>query len=291
MTERVVVYVPAYNVSVFLDECIAAIRAQTYPVADIVVIDDGSTDDSASIAERCGARVIRHPRNLGLSAARNTAFREIDAPFIASLDADCVAEPDWLARLMPHMENPSMAGAGGTLIERNRDGVANAWRAAHMEQSLGPEPVHCPHMLFGNNNVFRRRAILEVGSYPVDERYRTNNEDYYISRRLREQGWRLQYDPRARVHHGRTDDVASINRTYWRWFFLHRPRPSSPKGLLKKTVMNLRYAATFARRDVEAKRWGLVPFDLAVFPAYQTYHDIAHLLDARAAARPSGGSR
>lgn len=278
MKPPVVLYVPAYNVARFLPACLAAARAQTYALQEIVVIDDGSTDESASVAEAHGARVIRHPRNLGLAQARHTAFREIDAPLIASLDADCQPEPTWLAILMHAMRNPAVAGACGVLIESHRDGLADGWRASHMPQTQGRRRIHCPAMIFGNNNVFRRQAVLEAGNYPLDTVYRTNNEDYFISRRLRERGWRLQYEPTARVFHARTDSTMSIARTYWRWWFLHRILPNSLRRTIAKSRDNASRGVECARRDLRTGRWRLVAFDMLLFPLLQSFFDIDYYL-------------
>src|SRR5262249_51166246 len=95
---RITAYVPAYNAAQFLAGCIESLLAQTLVPTEILVIDDGSSDNSVEIAQRYPrVRVIRHDRNRGLAAARNTAFRSAECELIASLDADCIAEPSWLA--------------------------------------------------------------------------------------------------------------------------------------------------------------------------------------------------
>ena len=88
------VYIPAYNVAEFLPKSIECLLAQTLTPDEILVVDDGSRDASAEIATRYSkVTLIRHEQNRGLAAARNTAFRSARNEFIASLDADCVADP------------------------------------------------------------------------------------------------------------------------------------------------------------------------------------------------------
>jgi glycosyltransferase involved in cell wall biosynthesis len=100
----ITVYIPAYNVARFLPTAIESLLAQTLVPAEIVIVDDGSKDDSASVAQRYPqVTVVRHERNSGLAAARNTAFRVARGEFVASLDADCVAEPTWLEKLSQHL--------------------------------------------------------------------------------------------------------------------------------------------------------------------------------------------
>ena len=68
---RISVVIPAYNAARFLPRCLASVFAQTLKPDEVIVVDDGSTDDTAALAAALGARVISRP-NGGLSAARNT---------------------------------------------------------------------------------------------------------------------------------------------------------------------------------------------------------------------------
>src|SRR5256885_2404596 len=94
------VIIPAFNAAAYLGEAIDSVLAQTHAVvARIIVVDDGSTDDTASVAQRFGTRVeLIRQANRGISAARNAALAVSDAPFIAFLDADDRWTPDKLER-------------------------------------------------------------------------------------------------------------------------------------------------------------------------------------------------
>ncbi len=87
------VVIPAYNAETFIAETIESVHAQTLQVAEIIVVDDGSIDNTATIAESLGARVIRQP-NGGLPAARNAGIRAARQPWIALLDADDLWETE-----------------------------------------------------------------------------------------------------------------------------------------------------------------------------------------------------
>jgi len=179
---KVSVYIPAYNSAEFLSRAIEGLLAQTHPADEILVIDDGSGDATTEIAA-CYPTVtlLRHPQNRGLAAARNTAFRTARNELVASIDADCAPEPGWLAALISRFDDPRIAGVGGRLIEGNQNTMADRWRAAHMPQEWGEKPLQNPRFLYGCNNMFRKSAVLEAGSY--DERMRTNGEDTDLSQR------------------------------------------------------------------------------------------------------------
>lgn len=91
----VTVVIPAYNREAEVGGAVASVRGQLRPPAEILVVDDGSTDGTAVVAERAGARVIRQG-NQGVSAARNAGIRAAGQPWIALLDSDDLWEPERL---------------------------------------------------------------------------------------------------------------------------------------------------------------------------------------------------
>ncbi len=263
-TPKVSVYIPAYNVAEFLPQSIESLLAQTLPPDEILVIDDGSHDATPEIAARYPQiTLIRHEQNLGLAAARNTAFRRARNELVASLDADCVADANWLVSLATHFADPKITGAGGRLKEGVQRTVADRWRAAHMAQEWGLEPIRDPKFLFGCNNLFRKSAVLEAGGY--DEAMRTNGEDADLSRRLRERGGQLLYDPSARATHLRHDTTRSILDACWRWRFFGSRWYSN--GVTLRSVaghalkIHTRYFAELAASDLRTGRYELLGID------------------------------
>jgi GT2 family glycosyltransferase len=281
---RVTVYIPAYNVAKFLALAIESLLAQTYAADELIVIDDGSQDATVEIARRYPlVKLVRHDTNRGLGGARNTAVRTARNEFVASLDADCVAEPEWLAALVAAMADPKVAGVGGKLTEGVQVNLADRWRRAHMPQEWGDSVVRNPKFLFGCNSLFRKSLVLEAGGY--DERMRTNGEDTDLSARLRARGWDLLYTPVARATHLRHDSTRSILDTYWRWWrfgvnaYANGPRLRSVLG--HAIFVHFRYNFLDPlRKDIEARRWELVPFDFLIL-AYFPYRDFRLWLNAK----------
>jgi len=280
-------YIPAYNVARFLSRSIESLLEQTLPPTEILVIDDGSTDNSAEIAAGYAAvTLIRHDRNRGLAAARNTAFRTARHELVASLDADCVASPTWLANLVPHTKDAEVAGIGGFLSEGVRVSLADRWRSAHMAQEWGPARIRNPKFLFGCNNLFRKSAVLDVGGY--DESMRTNGEDCDLCRRLLARDWQLIYDPDACATHLRSDSVGSILEAYWRWW--KSGVNAYANGVSIRSVaghavfVHFRYSFIEAfLRDLDARRFELLPLDFALL-GYLPYRDLRLWMAARSAA-------
>ncbi|WP_029214652.1 glycosyltransferase family 2 protein [Kallotenue papyrolyticum] len=117
----VTIAMPAYNEGHGIAQVIAAVRAVA-PEAEILVVDDCSTDDTAAQAEAAGARVIRHPYNKGNGAAVKTAIRNAGGEVLLILDADGQHDPADIPRLLEHMERYDM-------VVSVRDRTSHASRA------------------------------------------------------------------------------------------------------------------------------------------------------------------
>jgi GT2 family glycosyltransferase len=222
---------------------------------EVIVIDDGSTDQSAEIARKYPVRLIQHGKNKGLAASRNTAFEAAQGEYVAALDADCVADKEWLAGLMKLFEDETVAGVGGMLVEKYASTLADHWRAVHMAQYWGPHPVTNPPFLYGSNTVFRKEDVQSIGGY--SSLFKTNFEDVDISGRFVSGGYRLIYNPESRAAHLRTDSLNSVIRTYWKWRYGH-------KSYLKK-IMDFPF--DIFRFDLRNGYFNLLPLD-CLFAAF-----------------------
>jgi len=110
---RVSVVIPVLNDSAMLQRCLGALAAQTRPADEIVVVDNGSTDDSAAVARAAGARVITEPLH-GIFPATAAGFDAANGDIIARLDADSIPPTDWLARIVAEFEgHPGLAALSG----------------------------------------------------------------------------------------------------------------------------------------------------------------------------------
>ncbi len=111
---------------------------QTYPIDRVIVVDNGSTDDSAAVAARAGAQVITLASNAGFAAAVNRGVREADTEWIGILNNDVTLAPDWLERLMAD------AGIGRRMVcdrqVAGRAGRQNELTARSMRCAGAPAP-------------------------------------------------------------------------------------------------------------------------------------------------------
>jgi poly-beta-1,6-N-acetyl-D-glucosamine synthase len=114
------VIVPAYNEGKSITETVRSIQSQTCQAAEIIVVDDCSTDDTSEVARTLGVTVLRPPRNTGSKAgAQNYALARVRTMYTMAIDADTTLAPDAIERLMAAMTDPSVAAACGFVLPRH----------------------------------------------------------------------------------------------------------------------------------------------------------------------------
>lgn len=207
---RISVVVCTYNGSRTLRECLEALGQLDYPDYEVIVVDDGSTDDSARIAKEYPVRLIS-TANRGLSAARNTGMDAAKGSIVAYTDDDAFPDPHWLKYLAWTFLNTDCAGVGGPNIpppddEALAECVANAPGGPVHVLISATEAEHIP----GCNCAFRKENLEAVGGF--DPQFRTAGDDVDLCWRFLEKGWKLGFHAGAMVWHRRR---ASLS-TYWR---------------------------------------------------------------------------
>jgi len=200
-TPRVSVVVCSYNGGRTLGQCLESLAALNYPNYEVIVVDDGSTDDTAAILERhAGVRVVRQP-NRGLSAARNAGFQAATGAIIAYTDSDCFADPDWLSLLVYRFERTSAAAVGGPNLAPPDGRLAACVAAAPGQPTLVLESDQVAEHIPGCNMAFRREALQAINGF--DPVYRKAGDDVDACWRLVQAGEWITYAPGAFVWHHR----------------------------------------------------------------------------------------
>ncbi|GEM_PF-872919 len=258
---KVSLYIPCFNAEKTILPCLDAVLGLDYPLEEIVVVDDGSTDETVKIISGYPVRIISVTDNKGLAAARNAAIKTMKSEFIASLDADCIPEKTWLSKIMEVFNREDIAGAGGKLMESG-DNILDIWRKEHLAQNWGDRKEDNPEFLFGSNTVFKKEVLSEVGLY--NEIFRSNYEDCDISTRVKEKGYKLLYLPGALVYHIRNDTLPSLLNTFWRWnlhFYETQNAYADLKNFSLKIKDNMGLSNRFIEEDMRSGKVFLVYLD------------------------------
>jgi glycosyltransferase involved in cell wall biosynthesis len=206
---KISVVVPTYNAARTLDDCLNSLLKLRYPDYEVIVVNDGSTDDSDSITRRYPFKVIT-TRNQGVSAARNEGLRAASGEIIAYIDSDARADPDWLSYVANTYLESDVVGVGGPNLVPDEDN----WVAKCVYRAPGgPTQVmlddrsaeHIP----GCNMSFRKWALEEIDGF--DPIFTKAADDVDICWRLLERGYRIGFSPSAIVWHHRRPSV----KAYW----------------------------------------------------------------------------
>ena len=232
---RISVIIPAFNRAGIISEALSSVRAQTSPPFETIVVDDASSDGTADIAQREGARVIRLKINRGAAGARNEGIRVANGEAIALLDSDDYWEPHHLATVGSLLEeNPDAAAAGSAVrYVGSRSGV---WKGRIPE---GPPAVVVREAFKDwltptSTTVVRREALIEIGGYDESERY---SEDFdlwlRLARRFRFVASR-EITATCRSH----DDQLSANLER-QWFALYKFRIRALREIMRERDLTL----------------------------------------------------
>lgn len=204
------VVVCTHNGSRTIRDTLEALRHVEYPHFEVIIVDDGSTDDTAEIARGYEVTLIR-TENRGLSSARNTGWQTARGEIVAYIDDDAYPDPHWLLYLAYAFMTTSHAGVGGYNIAPPGDGpiaecVANAPGGPVHVLLTDTEAEHIP----GCNMAFRRKALEAIGGF--DPRYRAAGDDVDLCWRLMEHGETIGFHAGAMDWHHRRNSVGM----YWR---------------------------------------------------------------------------
>lgn len=207
---KISVVVCSYNGSATIRECLEELKKVNYPNYEIIVVNDGSTDSTAEIAQEYSVRLISTP-NRGLSSARNTGIHAATGEIVAFIDDDAYPDPHWLHYLAHAFQTTDHAGIGGPNIPPKGDGI--------IAESVANAPGGPLHVLItdriaehipGCNMAFRREALLEVGGF--DPTYRAAGDDVDLCWKIQGTGKTIGFHPSAVVWHHRRNSV----KAYWK---------------------------------------------------------------------------
>lgn len=184
MNPKISVIIPNYNYSGYLKEAIDSVLAQTYENIEIIIVDDGSTDNSREVIESYGDKVIAvFQQNQGVAAARNNGFAHSSGEYVAFLDADDVWIPEKIAwQVEKFAQDPSLGQVHVAINEIDADGNFIRSRAANGEGDISIDFLLSEQEVFyggGSGGMILSRAFKEAGGF--DEKLTTSADwDLYF---------------------------------------------------------------------------------------------------------------
>ena len=203
-TPRVSVVVPFFNSARHLEACIDSLRNQRDVGGpfEIILINNGSEDESPQIAERYDDVILLEESRPGAYAARNTGIRRASAPILAFTDADCIVAPDWLRSIQDGLTDPSRAILLGHFRYPQSASWPLHWLGAYENAKTDYVLRHCSrdhHFAYANNMAVRASVFQELGLF---KEWRRAADSELVHRLARHQpDLEVAYWPSMKVTH------------------------------------------------------------------------------------------
>ena len=208
---RISIIVPVYNNPNDLEECLSALLALSWPNSEIIVVDDGSEDDTPIVAERMGVKVIRMGENSGVAAARNCGATHATGEILFFVDADVVVAPGAIERVVKTFEdNPDLSAVFGSYDAQPRArGMVSQYRNLlhHFVHQNGNAEAST---FWAGCGAIRKSAFQEIGGFDAKRFRYPSIEDIELGYRLRQADHRILLDKGLQGTHLKQWNLRSV---------------------------------------------------------------------------------
>lgn len=225
---RISIIVPAYNEGKLIRNTIQSLLQQDYPEYEIIVVDDGSSDETRAVAREMvgsypkpGGRVevkLVEKTNGGKSTALNAGIQVCSSDFVLNVDGDSQLSPDTLRRTIRHFADPRVGAVAGNVKVVNRTNLVTNLQALEYVEGLNmarsaQSIVRLVNIIPGPLGLFRKQAIVDADWYSSD----TYAEDCDVTLKIIRQGWRVEYEPDAISYTEAPDKWLDLLKQRYRW--------------------------------------------------------------------------
>ncbi|MEH7304049.1 polysaccharide deacetylase family protein [Neobacillus drentensis] len=223
-TPFVSVVIAAYNEEKVICKTVDSILSSDYPAFEILIIDDGSKDDTAVVVQETYAnhplvRLIKKP-NGGKSSAVNLGFKEANGEIVVALDADTLIAENAILLLVNHFKNENVAAVSGNVKVGNKGNLLTNWQ--HIEYVTGFNlerrafaALNCITVVPGAIGAWRKTDVEEAGYFQED----TLAEDTDITLTLLRQGKTIEFEEKAYAYTEVPEDIKSLAKQRYRWVY------------------------------------------------------------------------
>lgn len=220
----VTILVPAYNEGPVIQSALKYLLELNYPAYEILVIDDGSSDDTYALASQMEGRYgdvtlrVVSKKNAGKANALNTGISLARNPYVVCMDGDTRLSRDVLYWGMRHFRDPRVGAVSGNVKVSNRN---NLWtKLQALEYIVFMNGIHraqayfkAPNIIPGPLGIFRRDMMIELGGYDTD----TYAEDCDLTLKILSAGWHITTDDRALAYTEVPENLLDLIKQRYRW--------------------------------------------------------------------------
>ncbi len=218
------VLIPAYNEGKVLEQTIRSLQQSTHPKFEMLVIDDGSTDNTKDVVKALAkkdkrVRLVSQP-NGGKSSALNHGMQEAKYEIVITIDADTIVMPQTLSELAAPFQDPQVDAVCGNVEVGNVHNILTGFQSLEYITSQNFDrrafdALNCISVVPGATGAWKRSKVLEAGGYKSD----TLTEDADLTLTMLENGARIVYAPEARSRTEAPATVRTLAKQRFRWSF------------------------------------------------------------------------
>lgn len=211
---NITVIVPVYNGAHFLDRCLDGLFSSNHAHFEIVVVDDGSTDNSAELARNKGARVLEMAENSGPAGARNHAAGEVGGDILLFVDADVVVNPFTLSEIAALFDkDPDIAALFGSYDDEPAEPNFLSQYRNLLHHFVHQNSNREASTFWAGLGAIRREVFLEIDGFDCERFPIPSIEDIELGARLRKNGHRIILASEIQVKHLKKWNAVSILKT------------------------------------------------------------------------------
>ena len=218
------VIVPAYNEALVISNSIKSLLGSNYETFEIIVVDDGSQDNTSNVVsqEFAGDERVRlfTVANSGKADALNTGLRYAHGEIIIALDADTLFSPQTIGALASRFVDPEIGAVAGNAKVGNRTNIITRWQALEYITSQNMDrrafaSLNCITVVPGAVGAWRRDLLEQAGGFASD----TLAEDQDLTLRIRRLGYKIGYEETAVAWTEAPDRIDTLARQRFRWAY------------------------------------------------------------------------
>ena len=213
------IIIPTFNGAARIGYCLEALTKQAEGTdIEILVIDDGSTDDTAKVAGRYPSVRVITQKNAGPAAARNRGAREAQGRVLLFTDDDCIPLPNWINAMLDCFQDPEIVGAKGVYRTRQKSLAARFVQIEYEDKYRLMANLSSIDFVDTYSAGFIRDRFLEMNGYDTSFPVACA-EDIELSYRMSARGWKMKFVPAAVVYHTHPATFSSYLKKKYKFAF------------------------------------------------------------------------
>ena len=229
INEKISFCIPVYNDGKIIGKCIESILALTYQNKEIIIVNDGSTDETLNILKKYPIKIIDLKHNMGRGYARQKALEHATGEYVALLDADgFITHENWVETMLNGFTDDKIAAVFSLSKAQNTESsIARYWDYLTTTTIV---PRQITHSAGTGNTLVKKSVLDEVNGF--DERLR-NDEDYDLSKKISEKGYVFYYEPDCLMNRDQPSTIHEIFKKEVDYTFWHGKRAYYNNTFLK----------------------------------------------------------